>query len=261
MLFKTLKQYRFLFFILSYFLLSGCSSSIDPSEAYKGETPQQIFEGGEKSLRSRNFSEAIKRFEALDAQYPYNRNAEISHLHIIYAYYMASDYASAESAADRFIHFHPRSPYVDYAYYMRGLSNYYQNLGLFERLFSVDLATRDLSQIKKSYEDFATIDRLYPTSYYAPAAHQYMVYLRNILAAHELEVAQYYFDRQAYIAAADRANLVIRHYEGTPSVPKALVLLVQSYRKLNMTQLADDAMKVLEYNYPNSAYVKAAKEE
>lgn len=238
--------------------LSACSSTTDPAEMYKNESGDQIFLKGEAALRDKSYSEAVKRFEALDAQYPFGSHMETSQLHIIYAYYMSGDYASAEAAANRFIHAYPASPYVDYALYMRGLSNYFQNLGIFERLFQVDLATRDLSQIKKSYNDFAEIVREHPTSYYAPAAHQYMVYLRNILADHQMDVANYYFQRKAYVASANRANILVRHYQGSPLVPDALVMMVRSYRMLQLTQLADDTLKVLQYNYPNSKYVQEA---
>ena len=238
--------------------LVGCSSAVDPAEAYKGETAQQIFTKGESELRGNGYSEAIKRFEALDVQYPYDRNNETAQLHIIYAYYMSSDYASAEAAANRFVHAYPTSPHADYAYYMRGLSNYFQNMGVFEKIFAVDLATRDLSQVKKSYADFAEVVQIYPNSYYAPAAHQYMVYLRNLLANHELEVAQYYYGRGAYVASADRANIVVRQFQGAPAVPQALVIMVKSYRKLHVTKAENDALQVLQYNYPNSTYVKDA---
>ncbi len=239
-------------------LLTACSGTVDPSEAYKGESAQQIFRKGEDAVRDKSYSEAIKRFEALDAQYPYEPNTEVAHLHIIYAYYMTSDYASAEAAADRYIHAYPTSPHVDYAYYMRGLSNYFQNMGVFEKVFAVDLAKRDLSQVKKSYADFEQVVQTFPNSYYAPAAHQYTVYLRNMLANHELEVAQYYYGRTAYVAAADRANIVVRQYEGAPAVPKALVIMVKSYRNLHLEKAENDAMRVLQYNYPNSTYVNDA---
>ena len=103
--------------------------------------------------------------------------------------------------------------HADYAYFMLGLSNYYHNLGVFERIFTIDLATRDLTQVKKSFEAFSTIVKVYPQSPYAPAAHQYMVYLRGVLANHELEVAQYYYNRKAYVAAADRANTVVELFK------------------------------------------------
>lgn len=239
-------------------LLTACTSSTDPADAYRGETAQQIFQRGEEALRNKNYSDAVKRYEALEVQYPLEPNTQIAELHIIYAYYMNSDYASAEAAADRYIHSYPTSPHLDYAYYMLGLSNYYQNLGVFERIFTIDLATRDLEQMKKSFNDFSTVVRLFPDSYYAPAAHQYMVFLRNVIANHELQVAQYYYSRKAYVASANRANTIVRHFEGATAVPEALVMMVKSYRALHETQLADDTLEVLRYNYPNSKYVSEA---
>ncbi len=246
---KALCATSILFFFA---LISACTSTTDPAEMYKGESGNQIFQKGEEALRDKSYSESVKRFEALDAQYPYDVHAETANLHVIYSYYMTSEYASAESAADRFLRSYPVSPHVDYAYYMRGLSNYYQNLGVFERLFQVDLATRDLSQIKKSYNDFSMIVKRYPNSYYAPAAYQYMIYLRNILADHQLDVANYYFEKRAYVAAANRASLLVRHYEGAPTVPDALVIMAKSYRELHLTQLEQDTIRVIQYNYPGT---------
>lgn len=255
---KCIKNFFFLFIALLFSVLVGCSTTVDPAELYKGESGEQIFQKGEAALRDKSYSEAVKRFEALDAQYPFGRNAEIAQLHIIYAYYMKDDFLSAEVAADRFIHTYPASPHVDYAYFMRGLANYYQNLGVLERIFSVNYATRDLTQIKKSFNDFAQLARSFPNSRYAPAARQYMVYLRNILASHQLHVAQYYYTRQAYVAAANRANVLVRHYQGSPEVPDALIMMVKCYRALHLTQNANDALRVLNYNYPNSVYVREA---
>jgi outer membrane protein assembly factor BamD len=250
-----LAKYTFYSLLLALLVLvTSCSSTTDPGEAYHGETAEQIFQGGEDALRDKNYAEAIKRFEALDAQYPFGRNAETAQLHIIYAYYMNSDYPSAEAAADRFIHAHPTNPHVDYAYYMRGLSNYYQNMGVFERLFRVDFATRDLTQVKKSFNDFNQLQTHYPNSSFAPAAHQYTIYLRNVVAKHQLEVAQYYFSREAYVASADRASIVVQHYQGTPSVPDALVLMAKSYYQLHLTDQLNQTIQVINYNYPNSKY-------
>ncbi len=236
--------------------LTACATTVDPAEAYKDETPQQIFQKGEAALRDKNWTEAIKRFEALDAQYPYGQNTETSQLHIIYAYYMNSDYAAAESAADRFIHSHPTNPHVDYAYYMRGLSNYYQNMGVFERLFAVDFATRDLTQVKKSFNDFDQLQTRYPQSSFAPAAHQYTIYLRDVIANHQIEVAHYYFNRSAYVASANRAAIVVENYQGTRVVPDALVMMAKSYYQLGLTDQMNQAIAVLNYNYPNSKYMQ-----
>jgi len=235
--------------------LGACSSTTEPSEAYKDETAQQIYQKGRSALRDKSFTEAVKRFEALDVQYPFGAETENSQLYIIYAYYMKEDYPLASAAAERFIRIHPTSPHLDYAYYMRGLSDYYQNLGVLERLFSINLATRDLTQIKKTYNDFNELVTRFPNSRYAPAAHQYLIYLRNTIADHEIDVAEYYYSRRAYVAAANRAGEVVAHFQGAPAVVDALVLMVKSYHQLGMTQLEQDTLRVLKYNYPNATVV------
>ncbi len=231
-------------------LLAACSTTTDPADAYKGESPHEIYTRGKVALEDKGYSEAIKRFEALDIQYPYGADTENAQLYIIYAYYMKEEFPLASSAADRYIRLHPASPYVDYAYYMKGLADFYQNLGIFERLFSLDLATRDLTQMQKSYEDFHQVITRFPNSRYAPSAYQYVIYLRNLLANHEFQVAQYYYSRQAYVAAVARASNVVAHFEGAPAVVDSLVLLANSYHQLGETKLEQDTLKVLHYNYP-----------
>lgn len=243
------KRLNHLLILILSVLLCACATTRDASsEAYLDESPQQIYVSGKEALQNKNYTEAIKRFEALDIQYPYGPNTVNAQLFIIYAYYMKEEYPLATAAADRFIRMYPAHPHVDYAYYLRGLSDYYRNLGLLERIFAVDLATRDLTQMQKSYADFDALVSRFPHSIYAPAAHQYMIYLRNMMAKHELQVGQYYYDRGAYIAAANRANNVITHYQGAPAVIPALRLMRDAYQKLGLSRLAQDAELVLQYN-------------
>ena len=236
-------------------LIAACATSSDPADAYKGESPREIYTKGKTALEDKSYSEAIKRFEALDVQYPYGDDTESAQLYIIYAYYMKEEFPLASAAAARFIRLHPASPHADYAYYMQGLADFYQNLGIFERIFSLDLATRDLTQMQKSYEDFNALVLHFPNSRYAPSAHQYLIYLRNMMASHELQVGEYYYSRKAYVASAERAANVVAHYQGAPAVVKALVLMAKSYHQLGETRLEQETVTVLKYNYPNQAIV------
>ncbi len=233
-------------------LLAACAGSVDPSDAYKGESPHEIYQKGKEALKDKSYAEAIKRFEALDVQYPLGAETENAQFYLIYAYYQKEEFTLAAAAADRFIRLHPDYPHVDYAYFMRGLANYYQNMGFIERVFTIDLAKRDLAQIRKSYYDFSELVQRYPGSQYAPAAHQYMIYLRNIMADNELHVAQYYYDRKAYVAAVNRASDLVAHYQGAPAVQGGLVMMVKSYHQLGMKQNEDEALRVLRYNYPDA---------
>lgn len=238
--------------IASAVLVTGCSTTNEPSELYKGESQKTIYDKGKTALEGGSYNEAVKRFEALDVQYPYGAQTEQAQLYLIYAYYKKEEYALASAAAERFVRIHPANPHVDYAYFMWGLSDYYQNLGVIERFFAVDLATRDLSQIQKSYRSFKILTTRFPGSKYAPAAHQYLIYLRNIMADHQLDVAEYYYDHRAYVAAANRASDVVQHYQGAPVVVDALVLMAKSYHQLGMKKYEQDTLAVLKYNYPKT---------
>jgi outer membrane protein assembly factor BamD len=238
-------------------VLTACASENDPiTDAFKGQSAEQIFKDGERSLAKKSYKDAVKHFEALAALYPFSEYEEQGQLDLIYAYYMAQEYPSTEAAADRFIHLYPRSPHVDYAYYMKGIAAFNADRGVATRLVNLDLSERDLSSAKESFNDFSQLVQIYPDSTYGAAAQRRMVYLRNLLAAHELQVAQFYMGRKAYVAAVNRANYVVQHYQQSPSVIAALGVLVTAYRALGLTEQANQTLSILALNYPNSKEYK-----
>ncbi len=251
---KQIKYFKSVKLMIAVGLLSAlaaCSSTTDPAEKFKNLSAEQIYQGGEVALAKGHESEAIQHFEGLDALYPFSVNSEQAQLDLMYAYYKSGDNASAAAAAERFIRFYPRSAHVDYAYYVKGLANFDQDRGWFQRYLPTDLSQRDPGTSRQAFDDFSTLLRLFPTSVYAPDARQRMIYLRNLFAAHELHIAQYYYKRAAYVAAANRANFVVQHYDGTPQVEEALGVMVRSYRKLGLQTPAQQALAVLQLNYPH----------
>ena len=236
--------------------LTGCANTFDPADAYKNLTAQQIYKEGEKNLKKGYYTDAIQYFETYDARYPFGEDIEQIQLDIIYAYYQKNETASSLAAADRFIHLHPTSKRVDYAYYMRGLSNFISNIGTVDKYLPIELSARDLTSAKKSFLDFSDLVHRFPNSVYTPDAKQHMIFLRNLLAHYEFSVGVFYYQHGAYVAAANRANDVIRYYQGAPIMPKAMVLMIKSYHQLGLDELASDATKVLEHNFPDVPVVE-----
>ena len=154
------------------------------------------------------------------------------------------------AAADRFIRLHPRHPNVDYAYYLKGLASFDEDNNFLAKLFPMDPSTRDPGAARDSFGDFAQLIRRFPNSEYSPDAQKRMQYLKNLLAASEVNVARYYIFRGAYVAAANRGRYVFENLQGTGSVPDALAIMVEAYRLLGMDKLADDALLVLSTNFP-----------
>ncbi len=237
--------------------LGGCASTKDPTEPYKKYTAQQIFQQGEVSLAKGSYSTATKQFEALDALYPFSDDAEQAELDLMYAYYQNDDVPSSAATADRFIRIYPRSPNVDYAYYMKGLADFSQDRGWLQRFFPSDLSERDPGTTTQSFADFAQLVRFFPDSNYAADAHQHMIYLRNLFASYELNVAQFYLNKHAYVAAANRASSVLQRFDGSPQTERALGIMVQSYRALGLNTLADQSLQTLQLNFPNGPVLQS----
>lgn len=230
-------------------LLGGCKSKQD---IYKGLSASQIYEQAQQNIKKEHYPQAVKDYEALEARYPYSEYSDKAQLGLVYAYYKSNEPALALSSANRFIQMNPRHKSVDYAYYLKGLINYDENYSFSFRYLPLDKCDRDASKAQESFDAFKELVERFPQSQYAADAKKRMVFLRNQIANHEMHVAQYYFKRSAFLAAANRANYVVKNFEGTPAVEKALVLLVKAYRKLNMAKLADDALATLKKNYPEN---------
>jgi outer membrane protein assembly factor BamD len=229
-------------------LLYGCAG-LD-ADRTKGWDAQKLYSEAKSALDSGDYETAVKYYELLEARFPLGRLAQQAQLDTIYAYYKFDEPESALVAADRFIKLYPRHPQVDYVYYMKGLVHFDRGSGFLQKYLPLDMAERDQAEAKEAFRAFEELLKRFPDSRYAEDALQRMRFLRNALARYELNVADYYLRRQAYLAAARRAQYVVEHYDRTPSIPGALVTMVQAYRKMGMNDLADDALRVLEVNYP-----------
>lgn len=227
--------------------LAACASDQEKSDEL---TEKQIYDEAQRYLESGNFSLAVKNLQLLESRFPFGPYAEQAQLEIIYAHFRSHEPEAAIAAADRFIRLHPNHPSADYAYYMRGLANYTEGEGLLERFLPTDMSQRDPGAAIQSFEDFRQLLQRFPESRYADDARARMIFLRNRLARYEINVANYYFKRKAYLAAANRGRYVVENLPRTPAVPDALAVMVQAYLLLGMDDLANQTLSVLRANYP-----------
>ena len=211
---------------------------------------KELYDQAQSRLKSENFSTAIISLQTLESRFPFGRYAEQAQAELVYAYYKNFEYEASRLAADRFINLHPRHPHAAYAYYIKGLSSFTDDSGLLNRFFTSDLSKRDMSPAQNSFDDLSEFLSRYPKSKYVPHAKQRMVYLRNLLAKHEMHVADFYMKRGAYLAAIGRAKFVIEHIPNTPQTPFALSVLVEAYGLLDYQELRTNNLEVLESNFP-----------
>lgn len=248
-----MKNFKYIALIIGILFLAGCATSgEDPGlKPYQGKPAAQIFNQATTELNKKDYEKAAASYSALDALYPFGKYSQQGQLNIIYAYYKDSDYDSAVAAADRYIHLYPRGVGVDYAYYLKGLSYFDKSKTWFSKIYPINPSVRDLTSYKAAFTTFDELVSYYPKSKYAGNARARMLYIRDIMARHELEVAKFYMKHEEYVAAANRAGTVVAHFEGTKYVPDALKIMIKAYRETGATEQANAAIRVLKLNYPN----------
>lgn len=249
--FGMTRTLRILLIALLLGLLAACAS--EPVDQTAGMSAEAIYKEARSNIDSGNWDSAIDLLEKLEARYPYGVYAEQAQLDLAYAHYKNHEPDSAIVAADRFIKLHPRHEHVDYAYYLRGLASFDSGRSFLQRLFDQDVAERDPQRLTESFNYFKELSTRFPDSRYAADAAKRMVYVRELLARHELKVADYYLRRGAPLAAVNRAKYLIDTFPRTPVQADALAVMVRGYRALELPKLADDALRVLALNFPRYA--------
>ena len=234
-------------------VLAGCSTK--PLDPTANMTPQEIYEQAQEEMGTLQYTKAIELLEKLEGRAAGTPLAQQAQLEKAHAHYKNEEPAQAIATLDRFIRLHPASPAIDYALYLKGIVNFNDNKGLFSAITQQDLSERDQQAAKESYAAFKELITRFPNSRYTLDAQARMTYIVNSLAQYEVHVARYYYSRGAYVAAINRAQQAITDYRDAPALEEALHILVQSFDALKLTQLRDDARRVLEANYPQSRYI------
>ena len=238
--------------------VAGCSSSADNEEkaVLANMGAQQLYERAKQSMEVGNFSAAAQTLSALDSRYPFGPLSHQVQLDLIYSYYKSGKNEETIATIDRFIRLNPNHSDVDYAYYMRGLTNMEADSNLFQELMNIDRTDRDPSMSREAFEDFRRLIQQYPESKYAVDARKRMLHIKDRLARYEIAIARFYMRRQAYVAAANRGRYVLEHFPDTTQVQQALEIMVSSYEQLGLDELRENALKTLRLNYPDSEYIR-----
>ncbi len=234
--------------------LAACSSA--PKDDPNSQASlDKLYAEAKDDLSSGSYDRAIKSLERIEGRAAGTIVAQQAQLDLAWAYHKSGERAQAVSTLDRFIKLNPSSPAMDYALYMKGLVNFNEDLGLFGRLANQDIAERDQQASRDAMLAFKQLIDQFPDSKYAAEARVRVDYITNTLAVYEVHVARYYYNRGAYLAAANRAQQAVQEFQRAPAAEEALFIMTQSYDKLDLPALRDDAKRVLEKSFPNSAYL------
>ena len=233
--------------------LSACAGNKSEEQLVNtNQTAQAAYNDAKDVLDSGLYTRAIELLKAMESRFPFGPVARQVQLDLIYAYHQSGDAKQCLASIDRFIRLNPNHPDLDYAYYMRGLSNIKVDENAFQEFVGIDRADRDMSSTKQGFEDFKILVSTYPNSKYANDARKRMFAIKERLVRYELLVADYYTRRGAHLAAANRCKYIVEYYRDSPQVEQALMIMVDSYDKLGLVKLRDDAKAVLLLNYPDA---------
>ena len=233
--------------------LGGCSTTNKNESAQS--TADRLYKDAKEDMDSGSYDRAIKTLERVEGLAAGSLLAQQALLDLAYLNWKSGERTTAITTIDRFIKLNPSSPAFDYALYLKGVINFNDSLGLLGTLFGQELSERDQRASRDAYQAFKQLSEQFPASKYTPDARQRMAFIVNSLAAYEVHVARYYLRRGAYVAAAARAQQAVAEFQQSPAIEEALYILVQSYDRLALPQLRDDADRVLRQNYPKSSFL------
>lgn len=235
--------------------LSACGSLKHKSDDTANLSERQLYHKAHDALEKHDYAKAVKFYEQLQLSYPYSRYTQQAMLEDAYANYKNGDADTANTWLDRFIKLYPNHPHVDYAYYLKALCSFKDDVGLMVAFAGQDPTERDSKGMQDAFSAFNEVVKRFPDSAYAEDAARRMIYIYDALAANDVGVARYYYRRGAYLAAADRSRDALQMYPRAPANEEGLVILVAAYDKLGLTDLRNDAKRVLDLNYPHTKYV------
>lgn len=244
---------------LASLFLVACSSG--PKDEFGGRSAEKLYAEAKADAEAGSFDRAIKALERVEGLGASTLLAQQAQLDLAYLYWKTNERAQALATLDRFVKFHPSSPAFDYALYLRGVVNFNDNLGLLGSLAGQDLSERDQRASRDAWQAFKQLTEQFPQSRYAADARLRMNYIVNTLAQYEVHVARYYFNRGAYLAAANRAQQAVTEFQQSPAAEEALAIMVRCYDKLQLPTLRDSAERVLRVNYPQSRFLTGASEQ
>ncbi|QJC28782.1 outer membrane protein assembly factor BamD [Enterobacteriaceae endosymbiont of Plateumaris consimilis] len=186
------------------------------------------------NLFKKNYTEAMLQFEQLDKLYPYSKYTEQIKVNLIYLYYLNKRFISAIDLFDEFIRIYPISKYTDYLLYIKSLSEISLDNNKMQYLFRINRNDCNPFYANQAIYDLQLLVKNYPNSIYIPFIKKRLKFLKKRLALYELNVIQFYFNKEMYISVVKRCEMLIKNYPYTSESILALIIMEKTYKILNV---------------------------
>lgn len=229
--------------------LAACAGSMfggDTGPTIETAPADVLYKDANTQLDKSNYSKAAEKFEEVDRQHPYSKEAREAILMSAVAYQQAGKGPEAVAAARRYLTIHPGTKEAALAQHIVA-TTYYER---------INDASRDQGDTKKALVELETLVNRYPDSRYAEDAKKRIRLARDVLAASEMSVGRWYQKKANYLAAINRFKVVVTDYQNTAHVEEALARLTECYYSLGIVNEAQTAAAVLGHNFPDSKWYK-----
>ena len=241
-------KFKILAFFIILILFSSCSKEPLKNTIIKEKSlelqVEEAYKEGMEALNSGDVLYAAKKFNEAEILFPQAESAPQSALMAAYSYYTQDYYGDAIAELKRFLKVYPSHKDIGYVYYMIGIC-YYEQI--------VD-EKKDLQSIINAKKNFNIILKDYPNTEYAMDAEFKIDLINDILAAKEMYLGRYYFDRKKWIPAINRFREIIDNYDTTIFAEEALHRLVEVHYTIGLIDEAEKYAQLLGYNYQSSKW-------
>ena len=246
----------FLIFLIT-FLISSCLSKKNKvkennetiSSVYDiDDQLLKVYKEGMKALEEGDVNYAVKKFNEAEIIYPKSKWAMKSSLMTIYAYYSQNYFADAVFYAERHLKNYPQDKNISYVHYLIAMCYFEQ----------IEDQTLDGEKSLKALNSFNQIINRFPNSEYSKDSRQKIIFIKEIIAAKNMNIGMFYLKNKKYNAAMNRFKTVIEDHTTSKFIPEALFRLVEIYYNLGLVEEAEKTASVIGYNYPNSDWYKYA---
>jgi len=238
---------------------AGCGGSKPESRGALNyaEDAKRAYDKAMVAFEGRDWEDAKALFKEVKNKYSYSRYARLSELRIADIDYSMEKLAESIQGYRTFVHDHRTDPEVPYARFRICKA-------LFEQISDgggllPPLEERDQATSNESYKELSSLVKDFPVGPYAKQSKYMLAVVTGRLVRHELYVARYYLKRDEFEAAAGRALYALRTYTGSGLEPEAMVLLGETYLKMQKPAEARRAFSQMLAKYPAAPFSAAAK--
>lgn len=234
--------------VSSLIFITACSGNYNQDQVPDAPA-EMLYRDAQSAMAADNLPKAQLYLEAIDSRYPFGELTDQVQLDLIYVYYKRRNNEMTSAAIARFMRLNPNSQYSDYVAFMKGLNEMQIRGNVIEDFFGLNRSQKDPEHYYEALKIFRDFIHTYPHSPYVNDARQRIMFIKDQLAEREFRIAQYYFEREAFLSCVRHCQSILYSYRDTQYLPMAMALMSEGYERLGLTHAAANTRRVAENSF------------